>query len=129
MIDTNPKNYNKVKNLEKALKSIPKLFEAQLALAVQHVTVTKSFVLKNFKGTLSGNTATLVSKNAFKNLSGGRPALTLAGYTEIFLADGEVPGVVVTALSGTGIDAYQKEVAKRYDLAVQALNTYKKKKP
>jgi hypothetical protein len=129
VLDTNPASHNGGASLETNLKTIPKLFEAQLALAVQHVTVTKSFVLKNFKGTLSGNTATLVSKNAFKNLSGGRPALTLAGYTEIFLADGEVPGVVVTALSGTGIDAYQKEVAKRYDLAVQALNTYKKKKP
>ena len=129
VLDTNPASHNGGASLETNLKTIPKLFESQLALAVQHVTVTKSFVIKNFKGNLSGNTSTLVSRGAFKNLSGGRPALTLAGYTEIFLADGEVPGVVVTALSGKGFEAYRAEVDKRYSLATQALNTYKKKKP
>ena len=112
--------------LEKHLSSVPYLFEAQVAFAVEYWIVTgKPCVAKNLKGNLSGNTSTICKNGIFLNQTGGKPnTSTVAGACEIFLCDGEVPGPVGTAVNGKGKDKYRETVNERVKCSNDVLATY-----
>jgi hypothetical protein len=124
VLDTDPKNHDNGNSLENDLKTIPKLFEAQVAFSVEFVKTIKPFVMKNFNGKLSGNTFSLVTNGFFKYAENGKVKQDLGGYTEIFLVDGEVSDKVLKALRGEGKETYRKEVDKRVELAKKCLEIF-----
>ena len=134
ILNTNPKNYNNGKNLETALKSIPRLFEAQVNYVPVFIKKRKPNVIENFnttsqrKGTLVGNSARMIKSGSFLYASGDKVQQNLGGYTELFLVDGETPGTVLKALKGNEVAKYHKEVYHRVNLAQYCLQVYNKSK-
>ena len=127
VLNTDPKSHNNGASLENNLKSIPKLFEAECYFSIRWINKHKSNVGKNFKGTLSGNSATLVKNGLFKYAEGGKVKKDLGGYTEIFLADGETPATVLAALKKEGKSAYHNQVDHRVASARACLDIYDNK--
>jgi hypothetical protein len=133
-LNTNPKNYNNGKSLETALKSIPRLFEAQVNYVPVFIEKRKPNVIENFnttsngKGILVGNSSRMIKSGSFLYASGGKVQQNLGGYTELFLIDGETPGTVLKALDGKEVGKYHKEVYHRVNLAQYCLQVYNKSK-
>ena len=80
--------------LEKYLKTIPKLFEAQSAF-LQHELKSMTVIVKMLNGgALSGNTAKKYSQGWLINHTGGKMNKTVEGAAECIVCDFEVPAPI-----------------------------------
>jgi hypothetical protein len=138
ILDTNPNNYNKGKSLEAALKSIPKLFEAEAAYVLTFIK-NRPNVITNFNaafnGTknIKGNSHNMIKNKYFKYVENGKVKKDIGGFTELFLIDAETPKVVLdiydnSDASKSEVQKYRNELDKRVDSSLYCLGVYNKSK-
>jgi hypothetical protein len=138
-LDTNPNKFNKGKNLEAALKSIPRLFDAEAAYVPVFIKNKKPNLITNFNATsngtknIKGNSFNMIQSKHFKYVENGKVKKDIGGFTELFLIDAETPGVVLDIYknpdaSKSAVQKYRNELDKRVSFAMYCLGVYNKSK-
>jgi hypothetical protein len=138
-LDTNPNKFNKGKSLEAALKSIPRLFDAEAAYVPVFIKNKKPNLIENFNATsngtknIKGNSYNMIQSKHFKYVENGKVKKDIGGFTELFLVDAETPKVVLDIYknpnaSKSEVQKYLKEVYHRVNLAQYCLQVYNKSK-
>tara|TARA_R110000868_G_scaffold159313_1_gene388027 strand:+ start:2174 stop:3958 length:1785 start_codon:yes stop_codon:yes gene_type:complete len=117
--------------VEEYLKTLNGLFDASVAFAVNdYVPGLGNFTKMMQNGVPRGNTNSIYKNGGFMNIGadGVLDVSKTATVCEMFLCDGEVPGTVGGAIvdkpSAAAIQAYQKSVIHRVELAIKVFNSY-----